>query len=236
MHKHPIRLFEEEVLAKPKAMRTKTQELDIPGLRYTEDMSAMEFVSEELPASKHFFCANYFKVVRDMGQFFIVFGEVSPFRSQKKMDRAVQIVLPVQSAHIFLNQTIWEKKGLNGSHTFGESLELTARAHMPESESGIVELDDLELPETENLRMFAANVCLVSVAQGQGSMEFLEASPSMVANIATGKKTRPDDSVSSVISIILDPVVMYSLLVKSKDSIGKAMSDLGTRIEQLKGR
>lgn len=195
------------------SLNTKT---GVRGLEVSADKSSVAFIISELPSSEHFFFATNFMVKREGGQLYCVFGAVSKFAQSTKFDRAIEIVFPVDLAKVFLIDSVWEKEGANGVSTFGKSLELEIKKH-PHSDAMT---RSFEMPDnSDNTRMFPANVALASYASGQAMIEFLEAAPGIIANLVIDRPARPNESVSNLVSIIMDPRTLFDFLCGVRDEI-----------------
>lgn len=188
----------------------------VRGLELSADRSSIGFVISELPASEHFFFATNFMIKPDGGQLYCVFGAISKFAASIKFDRAIEIVLPIELAKVFLVENVWEKEGANGVSTFGASLEKEIKKQ-PASNA---KQNTFEMPDNaDNTRMFPSNLALASYASGQAMIEFLEAPPAIIAKLVADGPARPNESVSNLVSVIMDPRTLYDFLCCVRDQI-----------------
>jgi hypothetical protein len=188
-----------------------------PGLVIDPSGTGIKFIPDQIPASKHFFFATDFMVVEDGSQIYMVFGSRSKFLKSNKFDRAIEIIFPKEFAFPFLVESVWETPSEKGLGKFIDSIELEAKKYASDLSPKQCEF---ELPsDTNSFRQFPANAAIASLASGQAMLEFLETSPGLLSALLNRGMSRPDDSVASLVNIIMEPIKLYQLFVKLKNII-----------------
>ena len=199
-----------------------TKKTSVTGLQLNSDKTSISLDLTQVSASEHFFFANAFMVKKEGGQIFCVFGGSSRFKTSIVFDRAVEIVLPIDAARSFLVVNVWDAPSSSGVGTFIQSLMTeVARVGALNTEVPISSQVTYGMPENpDNLRMFPSNVAIPSFAAGQAMLEFFEAAPGVIANLMAGRMARPNDGVSNLLAVIMDPKTLYEFLEKLKIELG----------------
>lgn len=194
----------------------------VPGLILSSDRTSYSFAPNDLPASDHYFRANFFKSKIEFGELVLLFGQVSSFSNEERFKAAVEISFPIKLAVDILVRNIWDNPSMDGVSVFMEILEKhleTFPAYQYKDGGGSRDLvRNYDLPlDTSTYRAFSANFVSASLSHGQAMLEFFEASPNLLANLVHSKNLRPNDGLKPVLAIILPPDVLAAFFRNTKN-------------------
>jgi hypothetical protein len=188
----------------------------VRGLSYNPLENSFSFSVADIPASDHvFYCTDY-RIIQDGSQLHFILGNRSKLSKQNIFQLAIEIAFPIKRAIDFFYDGAWENKSLNGTATFVESLRKTVSdldSTYSSSTGSRQRVSDLELHlDPSCYRMFSSNFATLSLADGQGMVEFFVGAPDLIVNIIHRNTVRPNDGIKSIVAVIMTPQTLLKML------------------------
>lgn len=197
----------------------------MPGVTYITSENAISLSTHDLPASDHFFTATDFDLVVKEGNLIFLFGQASHFQQEESFRVSLEIMMPISFAIDVIYKSVFENPGANGVGTFIESVKKQVESVQKINGKGSAE-HSYRIAEGQNShRVLSSNYAITSMSRGQAMIEFFEASPDLIVNIFHRGYSRPGDGLKPVIAVILSPVVLYKLLMKTEELLKPSLKD-----------
>ncbi len=209
--------------------KTYANKTSIPGIIVNND-SSITFNSQLVPASEHFFKSNCFSVNVDGPELILLFGHKSIHSKSESLDAAAEIHFPIPEAKSFLYEAIWVTLGSNNM-IFADSIKISlekSNYFKYDPRKGFLKDSSFSLPNnTDTYRAFASNNASMSFANSQCMIEFFEASPNLVANLAQKKVVKERDGLKPVIAILVSQDIFLNIFEEIKNILNTFELEIG---------
>ena len=186
------------------------------GVEFGQDRTEERFRLDQVEACQYYFSASDCRQKYSSNQLVLLFGSNSAFEEDSaNFDQAVELILPVTAVKDSFIESVWHRNSLLKDEPFVTTVR-NALSHeeIRQAESYVCER---RLPKDRgsSFRRFNANYSASTIFNAQCAIEFFQI-PFDYIRYRAGQKLRPGDQVRSILTVVMDSILAYSLYYNVK--------------------